>query len=104
MFVCLSIFICLLARDSTTTGPFSIDVIFLETCKVFNVYLFNPCIPVVKKSVHKDVFKQKLIQHEVGIRKRLIQRWMQHKPTCDYVKINRKYMSAVYLSKIYFQQ
>jgi len=38
---------------------------------------------------------QRLIQqHEVGIRKRLIQRWTPHKPTCDSVKINRKYVSV----------
>lgn len=37
---------------------------------------------------------QRLIQqNEVGIRKRLIQRWTPHKPTCDSKKINRKYVS-----------
>lgn len=38
---------------------------------------------------------QRLIQqHEVGIKKRLIQRWTPKKPTCDSAKKNRNYVSV----------
>lgn len=33
-------------------------------------------------------------QHEVGIRKRLIQRWTPQKPTCDSAIRNRDYVSV----------
>ncbi|XP_026805088.1 uncharacterized protein LOC113548417 [Rhopalosiphum maidis] len=69
-----------------------------EKCGLYEIQLFKLpvlAIPVVKKSGHKDVFKQKLIQqHEVGIRKRVIQRWTPQKPFCDLSKRNRKYVSV----------
>ncbi|CAH1738067.1 unnamed protein product [Aphis gossypii] len=69
-----------------------------EKCGLYEIQLFKLpvlAIPVVKKSGYKDVFKQKLIQqHEVGIKKRLIQRWTPKKPTCDSAKKNRNYVSV----------
>ncbi|XP_060851638.1 glutamate receptor ionotropic, delta-1-like [Rhopalosiphum padi] len=69
-----------------------------EKCGLYEIQLFKLpvlAIPVVKKSGHKDVFKQKLIQqHEVGIRKRVIQRWTPQKPLCDLSKRNKKYVSV----------
>ncbi|XP_050421371.1 uncharacterized protein LOC126833853 [Adelges cooleyi] len=58
-----------------------------EKCGLSEVQLFKLpilALAVVKKSGYKDVFKQKLIQQqEVGIKNRIIRRWIPMKPMCD---------------------
>ncbi|XP_025421996.1 probable glutamate receptor [Sipha flava] len=69
-----------------------------EKCGLSEIQIFQLptlAIPVIKKSGHRDVFKQKLIQQqEVGIRKRFIERWTPPKLTCDSMKINKNYVSV----------
>ncbi|XP_022171946.1 glutamate receptor ionotropic, kainate 4-like [Myzus persicae] len=69
-----------------------------EKCGLGEIQLFKIpllSIALVKKSGHKDIFKQKLIQQmEVGLSKRIASQWIPPKPSCgsskQYVSVSVK--------------
>eukprot|EP00102_Acyrthosiphon_pisum_P025866 XP_016663076.1 PREDICTED: glutamate receptor ionotropic, delta-1-like [Acyrthosiphon pisum] len=69
-----------------------------EKCGLGEIQLFKIpllSIALVKKSGHKDIFKQKLIQQmEVGLNKRIASQWLPPKPSCGSSGRAKQYVSV----------
>ncbi|CAI6365967.1 unnamed protein product [Macrosiphum euphorbiae] len=69
-----------------------------EKCGLGEIQLFKIpllSIALVKKSGHKDIFKQKLIQQmEVGLNKRISSQWLPPKPSCGSSGRAKQYVSV----------
>ncbi|VVC30079.1 Ionotropic glutamate receptor [Cinara cedri] len=75
-----------------------------EKCGFSEIQLFKLpilALAVIKKSGYKDIFKQKLMhQEEVGIKNRIIRRWIPPKPMCDSSNRANQFVS-VSIKEIY---
>ncbi|XP_050546126.1 uncharacterized protein LOC126908256 [Daktulosphaira vitifoliae] len=69
-----------------------------EKCGLSSVQFFKIpilALAVIKKSGYKDLFKQKLIQQqEVGIKNRIIKRWVTPKPACESFNRANQFVSV----------
>ncbi|XP_050060032.1 glutamate receptor ionotropic, kainate glr-3-like [Aphis gossypii] len=69
-----------------------------EKCALGEIQLFKLpllSIALVKKSGHKDIFKQKLIQQmEIGLSKRISNQWIPPKPSCGSSSRTKQYVSV----------
>lgn len=75
-----------------------------EKCGLSEIQLFKLpmlALAVVKRSGYKDILKQKLIQQqEVGLKNRIIRRWVPAKPMCDSSNRANQFVS-VSIKEIY---
>ncbi|XP_029347273.1 glutamate receptor ionotropic, delta-1-like [Acyrthosiphon pisum] len=75
-----------------------------EKCGLSEIQLFKLpmlALAVVKRSGYKDILKQKLIhQQEVGLKNRIIRRWIPAKPMCDSSNRANQFVS-VSIKEIY---
>ncbi|CAH1738068.1 unnamed protein product [Aphis gossypii] len=75
-----------------------------EKCGISEIQLFKLpilALAVVKRSGYKDILKQKLIQQqEVGLKNRIIRRWIPAKPMCDSSNRANQFVS-VSIKEIY---
>uniref|UniRef100_A0A2S2NTB4 Glutamate receptor delta-1 subunit n=1 Tax=Schizaphis graminum TaxID=13262 RepID=A0A2S2NTB4_SCHGA len=75
-----------------------------EKCGISEIQLFKLpilALAVVKRSGYKDILKQKLMQQqEVGLKNRIIRRWIPAKPMCDSSNRANQFVS-VSIKEIY---